>query len=198
MVRTGAVGLRAAAAGRHLRLVVRARAGLDRWPGSLPRAALMLLFAGVRAAAGRASAPGAWRPPPSAGRGRRCSRSRMLGVVTAARRRSPLLINVIMAATLNDRGRQRPGRAAGEPASPAAIVPLAFFPDALRPMAARAAVRRPGRHPVLASTSATSPAGARPAAIALQVGWTLALVALGRWLAGARDAPAGGAGRLSR
>ncbi len=59
-----------------------------------------------------------------------------------------LLINVIMTATLTDRG---PNTLVAPVVNlfSGAIVPLAFFPDARAPVAAGSAVRRARRHPVL-------------------------------------------------
>ncbi len=145
----------------------------------LPRAALMVLFAAVLlplVGLGRWGLP----PPPTwAAAGLFAVSAAGMVLLSAA---FTLMINVVMTATLTDRG-------ANTLAAPivnlfsGAIVPLAFFPDAVRPWLRATPFAGLVDIPFSIYFGGISGWGAA-SAIALQFGWTAALILIGRaWLA---------------
>ncbi|HWA63193.1 MAG TPA: ABC-2 family transporter protein [Caulobacteraceae bacterium] len=142
----------------------------------LPRAALMVAFASVLLPL---AGLGKWALPPPADWTRGalfCVSVFGMALLSAA---FTVLINIVMAATMSDRG-------ANTLAAPLAnlfsgmIIPLAFFPDALRPWLRAQPFAGLVDIPFSVYFGALSgPAAAQ--AIALQFGWVLVLALFGRW-----------------
>jgi ABC-2 type transport system permease protein len=146
----------------------------------LPRAALMVAFAGVAMPLFGLARWGLAPPPSLAAAG--LFAISLLGVITLSAAIT-LIINVILVASMSDRGANALAGAVVNLFS-GMVVPLAFFPDALRPWLRAQPFAGLVDIPFsiyFGALSGWSAAGA----IALQFGWALGLVALGRWWLGA-------------
>jgi ABC-2 type transport system permease protein len=144
----------------------------------LPRAALMVVFASVLLPL---AGLGKWGlPPPPTLPAAACFALSALGMVLLSASFT-LIINIIMTATLSDRG---PNTLVAPLVNlfSGAIVPLAFFPDAVRPWLRAQPFAGLVDIPFsiyFGGISGWSAAGA----IALQFGWAVALILFGRaWL----------------
>ena len=90
-----------------------------------------------------------------------------------------MLANIVVAASLNERG-------VNAVLTPLVIVfsgsllPLDFFPDAVQPLPARCSRSPASSTSRSASTSPTWRGGAALQGLALQAGWTVVLIGLGR------------------
>jgi ABC-2 type transport system permease protein len=146
----------------------------------LPRAALMVAFAGV---AMPLAGLGRWglAPPPSLAAAALFAVS-LLGVI-ALSAAITLIINVILVASMSDRGANALAGSLVNLFS-GMVVPLAFFPDAVRPWLRAQPFAGLVDIPFSIYFGALSGWSA-VGAIALQFGWALGLVALGRWQLGA-------------
>jgi len=142
----------------------------------LPRAALMVAFASLLlplAGLGRWSLP----PPPTWSAAGLFAASAVGMVLLSAA--FTVLINVVMAATMTDRG-------ANTLAAPLSnlfsgmVIPLAFFPDAVRPWLRAQPFAGLVDIPFSIYFGGLSGAAALQA-IALQFGWLVLLVLFGRW-----------------
>jgi ABC-2 type transport system permease protein len=145
----------------------------------LPRAALMVACAGV---AMPLLGLGRWglAPPPSFAAAGLFAAS-LVGVVALSAAITQL-INVILVASMSDRGANALAGSVVNLLS-GMVVPLAFFPDALRPWLRAQPFAGLVDIPFsiyFGALSGWSAAGA----IVLQFGWALGLVALGRWQLG--------------
>jgi ABC-2 type transport system permease protein len=145
----------------------------------LPRAALMTVFAGVLLPLAGLGKWGLAPPPTLAAAGFFAVSAVGMVLLSAA---ITLLINVIMTATLTERG---PNTLVAPIVNlfSGAIVPLAFFPDAARPWLRAQPIAGLVDIPFSIYFGGISGWGA-VGAIALQFGWVLALILIGRaWLA---------------
>jgi ABC-2 type transport system permease protein len=146
----------------------------------LPRAALMVIFAGLLlplVGLGKWGLP----PPPSLAAAGLFALSAVGMVLLSAA--ITLLINIVLVATLSDRGANAMAASIVNLFS-GAIVPLAFLPDALRPWLRAQPVAGLVDIPFSIYFGGLAGLGAA-GAIALQFGWVAVLIAFGRWWLGA-------------